>query len=260
MGALAALPAELVAELLPLLLAYLRIQAAVLVMPVFSERVLSARVRVALAMALTPAAAAFGPPLPDPAPDIFVILALREMLVGLLIAMPVRIMSTALNVASSAIGATASLSQLIGTGTEAAPHPIGNLLHAAGLALLMAMGLPMLLIDLIAQSYAAFPAGRLAIGGDQVAAMIGLVMRAFLLAMALASPFILGGLMYQLLLGVVNKVMPQLPVVFIGAPAIIFVALVGLAILSPGIIGIWADAVLGTSLETGPAPDTGPAP
>lgn len=246
MGFASALSPDVLAQMLPILLAYLRVQAAILVFPVLSERVISARVKVAVAFALAPIAAAFIPAGPDAAaitPGMFAIMCAREMLIGLLIAIPARIMAAALHVASSTIGATASLSQLIGTGTEAAPHPIGNLLHMAGLALLMALGLPLLLVDLIAQSYAAFPADRLEIGGDQVAAMVGLVTRSFVLAMALASPFILGGLLYQMLTGVVNRVMPTLPVVFIGAPAIILMALIGLAVLSPAILSGWANAV-----------------
>ena len=248
MGALAALPADLV---VPLLLAYLRVQAAILVFPVLSERLVPVRVRVGVALALAPVTMAFAAPAADGGTvelAIFAALALREMLVGLLIAIPARIIAMALHVASSAIGATASLSQLIGTGTEAAPHPIGNLLHMAGLALLMAMGLPLLLIDLIAQSYAAFPAGRLGVAGGHVAAMAGLVTRSFVLAMALASPFILGGLLYQVLTGIVNRVMPTLPVVFIGAPAIILMALAGLAVLAPAILSGWAEAVFGRAM------------
>lgn len=246
MEALAALPPELVALVIPLLLAYLRVQAAVLVFPVLSERVLSVRVRTAIAMMLAPVALSVSGStgwsqnigLPD-----FAVLALRELLIGFLIALPARIMASALHVVTSAIGATASLSQLIGTGTEAAPHPIGVLMHMAGLALLMAMGLPILLLDLLGQSYGAFPAGQFAIEGDHVAGMVGLVTRSFVVAMALASPFILGGLLYQVLTGVVNRVMPSLPVVFIGAPAIIMLALVGLALLAPAVLSGWAQAV-----------------
>lgn len=246
MDVLAAISPSLIMLVVPLLLAYLRVQAAVLVFPVLAERILSMRIRVSVAMMLAPIALSLSGPtdwthdlgLPD-----FAAFALREILVGFLIALPARIIASALHVVTSAIGATASLSQLIGTGTEAAPHPIGVLMHMAGLALLMAMGLPILLLDLLAQSYAAFPAGQYAVDGDHMANMVGLVSRSFVVAMALASPFILGGLLYQLLTGVVNRVMPALPVVFIGAPAIIMLALVGLAILAPAILSGWGQAV-----------------
>ena len=234
-----------------LVLAYLRIQAAILVFPAYSEAALPVRLRVGLAMALTPLGAVFVSPsggFPDFELWSFAAVSIREMLVGLLIALPARIMASALHIATSAIGATASLSQLIGTGTEAAPHPIGNLLHLAGIALLMVMGLPLLLVDLIAQSYAAFPVGVSVSAGAQVQALVGLVAGSFVLALALAAPFILGGLLYQLLTGIVNRVMPTLPVVFIGAPAIILMALVGLALLAPAILSGWVDGVLGSGM------------
>lgn len=247
MDFLAALPPDILALAMPFLLAYLRVQAAVLAFPVLSERVLSVRIRITIAVLLAPVAMSVAGPggrdLQGLDPTGFAALALREMLVGFLIALPARIVASALHVATSAIGATASLSQLIGTGTEAAPHPIGNLMHAAGLALLMAMGLPILLLEVIAQSYVAFPAGKWSITGDQVGGLVGLVSRSFVLAMALAAPFILGGLLYQVLTGVVNRVMPSLPVVFIGAPAIILLALAGLAVLSPAILSGWAEGV-----------------
>ena len=246
MDALAAIPQSMLSLTIPLLLAYLRVQAAVLVFPVLSERVLSMRIRTGIAMMLAPVALSLSGPtdwMQGLSLSGFAVLGLRELLIGFLIALPARIIASALHVATSAIGATASLSQLIGSGTEAAPHPIGNLMHMAGLALLMAMGLPILLLDLLGQSYGAFPAGQITIEGDHVANMVGLVSRSFVVAMALASPFILGGLLYQLLTGVVNRVMPALPVVFIGAPAIIMLALVGLALLAPAVLSGWAQSV-----------------
>lgn len=232
---------------IPLILVYLRLQAIILIFPVFSERVIPTRVRISLAMVMTPVVFSMIASPEDIGinnPATLTILAFRELLIGFLIVAPIRIMALAMHILTSTIAATASLSQLIGTGTEAAPHPIGNLMHMAGLALLMAMGLPYLLIELILQGFIAFPLGKLAITGEHVLAFVGVVSRSFVLAMALAAPFILGGLLYQTLTGVVNRVMPSLPMVFIGAPAIILLALIGLAVLSPVLLSIWAEAVL----------------
>ena len=49
----------------------------------------------------------------------------------------------------------------------------------------------------------------------------------------------------QLLSGMISKVMPALPVVFIAAPGAILLALLALVILVPSIISIWAEAVMG---------------
>ncbi|WBU63960.1 flagellar biosynthetic protein FliR [Paracoccus aerodenitrificans] len=236
---------DLSAFLFPLLLAYLRVQALILMLPALSERLLSVRLRIALAVMLAPMAYALSPPqfsLPT-GPAGLAVDAVQELMAGFLAALPARLIAFSLHTASSALAATASLSQLIGTGTEAAPHPVGNLLYLAGLAVLMAMGLPMMLIDLIAQSYLVFPPGGDVVLSEITQNVVALTARSFVIAMLLAAPFILGGLLYQLLTGIVNRVMPTLPVVFIGAPAIILLALAGLAFLSPALLAEWARAV-----------------
>ncbi|SDD98077.1 flagellar biosynthetic protein FliR [Paracoccus isoporae] len=247
-------PADLTGLIEPIILGYFRVQGVLLVLPAFSDRVVPQRVRIAAAMALAPLSAelAGGPQLPSAevgAIGTVLLRCLAELLIGGLIAAPARIIAFALHMASTAIAATASLSQLIGTGMEAAPHPIGQVYHLAGMALLMAMSLPLMLLDLVAQGYAIFPAGR---GVDPVQllpGLIGLFATSFMLAMTMASPFILGGLLYQMLAGIVNRVMPALPVVFIGAPIIIGLALIVLAALSPSILAIWAEAVLRAGLR-----------
>ena len=79
---------------------------------------------------------------------------------------------------------------------------------------------------------------------DLLPRVIALVQRAFMLAMLLAAPFILGGFLFQVLSGMVSKVMPALPVMFIAAPGAILMALLALVLLTPSILWVWADAVL----------------
>lgn len=226
------------------LLTYCRVQACLLTLPGLSMQGLPVRVRVALAMALTPLLAEVARV--SVAPDALLrlgMLCAAEVVTGLVLGGLVRLFALAIDVAASAIAASASLSQIIGVANEYSPHPIGNLMHLAGLALLMAMGFPLLVCDLIREP-------GLAPGGDwpQIAeilpVLLGLVRRSFMLAMVMAAPFILGGFLFQLLSGMISKVMPALPVMFIAAPAAIMLALVALAILTPAILSTWAEAVL----------------
>ncbi|MDQ7776249.1 MAG: flagellar biosynthetic protein FliR [Paracoccus aminovorans] len=73
---------------------------------------------------------------------------------------------------------------------------------------------------------------------------VALIRQSFVLAMLLASPFILGGFLFQLLSGMISKVMPNLPIVFIAAPNAIMMALIALAVLTPSILSVWSGAVL----------------
>lgn len=231
------------------ILTYLRVQACILAMPGFGERVLPGRVKVAIAMALTPILAETTATVAAPATVIALLgAAAAELLLGFAAGALVRLMAFSINIAATAIAATASLSQIIGAPNEASPHPIGNFFHLGGLALLLAMGLPIMLVRLLADSLSLWPVGRLPDADGLLTEVVAVVAHSFELAMVLAAPFILGGFLFQALSGVINKVMPALPVVFIGAPAAIMLALVALALLTPLMMGIWTDAVLSLQL------------
>lgn len=229
------------------LLIYLRVQAVILSMPVFSERYLGVRVKVALAMAMTPLFTPFIAPVTPGIPAV-----LSNLVIGLAIGMIVRILFSAINIAATAMAMTASLSQLFGTGAEAAPHPIGTFLHLGGVAVVMALGLPLMMADLIAESFQLWPITTAPEAGPFFAHALTILVQSFRLAMILASPFILGGFLYQSTLGIINKVMPALPVVLIGSPLALIGALVGLALLAPALVAVWADAVLSYRLPVSP--------
>lgn len=234
-------------------LVYLRVQAFVLVLPGLGERVIPVRVRAAAALAVTPLLAGLLPSAATPGTTVAILgQAMGETLIGLAAGMGLRLLALSLDIATSAIAATASLSQLIGGQNEAAPHPIGNLVHLAGLAVLMALGLPVMLVQLMADSFAIWPAGGWPDADSLASEAIRLVARSFWIAMLLAAPFTLGGFMFQALSGVINRVMPALPVIFIGSPAAIMLALAGLALLAPILIALWADAILGFMLVAAP--------
>ena len=232
-----------------LMLTYLRIQALIIMLPGFGERILPVRVRVAVAMALAPLMAMLTPALAVPETPVAILQSVvPELVLGLIMGTLVRVIAWALDIAASALAAAASLSQIVGGANEAAPHPIGNFLHLAGLAVVFALGFPMLLIDLIVDGLALWPIGSLPTTTDWFAHMVALLARSFVLAMVLAAPFILGGFLFQALSGVINKVMPSLPVVFIGAPGSILLALAALVVLAPLMVGLWADALLSFTL------------
>lgn len=234
-------------------LVYLRVQALVLVLPGLGERVLPIRVRAAAALAVTPMLAGLAPPAAAPGDVVTTVAqAAGETLIGLAAGMGLRLLALSLDIATSAIAATASLSQLIGGQNEAAPHPIGNMIHLAGIAVLMALGLPVMLVHLMADSLAIWPPGGWPDAQGLASEAVRLVARSFWIAMLLAAPFTLGGFMFQALSGVINRVMPALPVIFIGSPAAIMLALGALALLAPVLIALWADAVLGHMLPGAP--------
>lgn len=234
--------------LLLMLPVYGRVQAFLLALPGTGEGLLPVRVRAALGMALTPLfAPAVGPFAPPALPGLAAQVG-AEVVTGLAMGLMVRLLAMALDVASTVLAQSASMSALLGMSEEMPPHPMGNLMHLAGLAVLMAMGMPVLVCQLLADSFAIKPAGAWPDIAVLWPGVLALVVHGLVLALLLASPFLLGGLLFQMLSGIIARVMPAMPVVFVAAPGAIMLALIAMALLIPGILSIWANDLLSFQL------------
>ncbi|MGZ9812546.1 flagellar biosynthetic protein FliR [Pseudoroseicyclus sp. H15] len=238
---------------------FLRIGAALWLLPAFGEQSVPMRVKTALALAFTavtlPAVAAqYGPP-----PATFAAtgaVALAEVGAGLLFGLALRFFIFALQVAGSIAAQSVSLSQIFGASAGGEPQPvIGHLLTSAGLALAAAMGLHVRLAEYLILSWQLVPPGTFPAAG--MVAELGLAEagRMMALAFSLSAPFVLAGLAYQVVLGVINKAMPQLMVTLVGAPAATGGGLILLFACAPLLLMLWSDALfsfLGNPFEAPP--------
>lgn len=220
---------------------FLRIGAAIAVLPAFGEQTVSARIRIGIALALTVLVA----PLVDASPkteDLPELLAFlgAETVTGLTFGLVLRLLVLALQIAGTIAAQSTSLAQLFG-GAAAEPLPaIGHLLLVGGLALVAISDLHLHLVSTLLATYQVFPPGALLDPGALARHGIGHVARAFALAFSLASPFVIGALVYNLALGAINRAMPQLMVAFVGAPAITGAGLALLALVAPIALSVWS--------------------
>jgi flagellar biosynthetic protein FliR len=222
-------------------LVFLRVGAAMAVMPAFGEQSVPQRVKLVLALAFTavvaPAVVADLPPAWD------VRVFATETLAGLVIGMGLRLFVIALQVAGAIAAQATSLSQLFG-GTGPEPQPaIGNLLVVAGLALAVAAGLHVRVAELFIGSYAVLPAGRLPGAADVAQLGLGQIAAAFALGFTLAMPFVIASAVYNVAIGVINRAMPQLMVSFVGAPALTAGGLILLLLVAPVALAVWGQAL-----------------
>lgn len=232
-----------------LVLVYARVQASMLSLPGIGDQSVPVRVKITVAVALTPLLASPFAPLPIPDTPIAIGAGIVvEMALGLASGALLRLLAGALGMATTAIAISASLSQIVGIQNEDAPHPLGRLINYGSIALLMALGFPVMLVELMFDGLALWPPGGFPDAYVFGPAAVDVISASFVLAMLLAAPFTLGGFLYQMLSGAINRVMPSLPVVFIGAPASILLALCAAVMLAPMLVEIWANAVLGFTL------------
>jgi flagellar biosynthetic protein FliR len=210
------------------LLVFARIGTMVMLLPGLGE--LSVPVRVRLTVALLLAALlvplhrsayvldlkSFGP---------VIVMLIEEIAIGAVLGVTARLTISALQVAGSVVA------QQLGLGFVTAVDPtqgqqgliLGNFLTLLGLTLVFAADLHHLVIAALNDSYALFKPGELPIVGDAAALTTRTVANAFRIGIQLSAPFLVFGLLFNLGLGVLSRLMPQMQVFFVGVPLSILV-------------------------------------
>lgn len=235
-------------ELAQAFLVFLRVGAAMALLPAFGQTMVPARVRLGLALVFT---AVVLPPVADRLPPVGLdgivgpVLA-TEVIIGLALGAALRLFVVALQIAGTIAAQSVSLAQIFGATTGADPQPaIGSIMTISGIALAVMMDLHLKVTIYLVGSYDMLPPGVWPAAEDLVTWGTGQVGSAFALGFALAMPFMITSLVYNLTLGIINRAMPQLMVAFVGAPAITAGGLVLLMVSLPLILNVWLSSMDG---------------
>lgn len=227
---------------------FLRISPIVALFPGFGEHSVPVRIKLGLALALTVVVTPAAVPELLPAagaPLSLATLILTESGVGLLLGIGIRLFMLALQTAGSIAAQSTSLAQFLGSASVTPIPAMGHILVTGAVALAMILDLHVRLAEMAVLSYRVFPVGA-GLGAADVAQWgIARVAHAFGFAFTLAAPFVIASMLYNLTLGIINRAMPQLMVVFVGAPAITAAGLGLLMLLAPTMLRLWVEALQG---------------
>ncbi|MDT8325882.1 MAG: flagellar biosynthetic protein FliR [Roseovarius sp.] len=227
---------------------FLRVGPIIALFPGFGEETVSIRIKLTLALAFTLIVApAVGPDLAATLqnPPHIMRLILAETAIGLLMGIGIRLFLLALQTAGSIAAQSTSLSQILG-GASITPLPaMGHVLVTGAIALAMILDLHVRLAEMAVLSYRVFPVAQLPEAAILSQWGVRQVANAFAFAFTLSAPFVLVSVLYNLTLGIINRAMPQLMVVFVGAPAITATGLFMLMLLAPMMLSIWVEALHG---------------
>ncbi len=228
------------------ILAFGRIGGMVMLLPGFGEANLPARVRLTIALVLTAVLLplhrqAYAVDLNSLGPVI--VEMIEEVVVGLVIGMSARLAISALQIAGSVVA------QQLGLGFVTSIDPtqgqqgalVGNFLTVLGVTLIFATDMHHLVIAAMNDSYAVFKPGELPLAGDVAKHMTQVVAASFRIGVQLAAPFIVFGLLFNLGLGVLSRLMPQMQVFFIGLPLSILLGLLLLVAVLGAMMGTFTD-------------------
>jgi flagellar biosynthetic protein FliR len=221
-----------------------------MLLPGIGEAELPATVRAALAVVLTllllPVLQPLLPVAPA-TPGATLALVAAETATGAWLGWLARLVMLALplagQVAASMLGLTNVLQPDVTLGPQTSS--LARLFSAAGPVLLFATGLHVLPLSALVGSYTLIAPGALLPAGDMVQAAIGAVVGCFALSLQLAAPFVLAGAVWQIGLGVLGRLVPQLQVYFVALPGQILGGLLLLGLLSAAMLSAWRDAAAG---------------
>ncbi|MFU8776465.1 MAG: flagellar biosynthetic protein FliR [Roseovarius sp.] len=225
---------------------FLRVAPIIGLLPGLGEAYVPMRIKLVAVIAFTLIVApALSPDLLDHTQAPTFGLILSETFTGLALGLVLRLFLMALQMAGSIAAQSTSLAQIVGNAGQTPLPAIGHLLATGGVALMVIMGLHVRIAELIVLSYTVFPIA----GFPDVAVLsqwgVARIAQAFSFAFSLAAPFVLVSVLYNLTLGIINRAMPQLMVVLVGAPAITALTLFLLMLVAPAMLVVWVQAFQG---------------
>lgn len=241
-------PDFLAAEAGPILLVFLRVGAALMLIPGFGEQHVPAPLRLVLALVLSlliaPALAPALPPLPT-LPTALAVLVLKEILVGVLLGLVGRFCLAALHVGGSVIAMQSGLSAAsLFDPHEAAQSTVpATFLTAAAMALLFAADFHHLLLRAVAASYAVLPAGAGLDASDGGDLLIRLGGDAIATGVRIAAPMIVAGFAVNMALGALSRMVPAFQVLALALPAQLLLALLVLELSVPAAMHLFGEGL-----------------
>jgi flagellar biosynthesis protein FliR len=240
------------------MLVFARVGTMVMLLPGLGELSVPSRVRLAIALLLTAVLlplhrSAYQIDLKSLGP-VLVMLG-QELMIGAVLGLVARLAISALQTAGSVIA------QQMGLGFVTAIDPtqgqqgmiVGNFLTILGITMVFATDLHHLVITALNDSYTLFQPGEMAAAGDVAALFTRTTATAFRIGVQLAAPFLVFGLVFNLGLGVLSRLMPQMQVFFIGMPLSILAGFLILILVIGAMMGTFLDYLQGVLLELAPS-------
>ena len=110
-----------------------------------------------------------------------------------------------------------------------------------GLTLIFATNMHYLVIAALNSSYDLFEPGEVPAVGDVAALVTKTAAGAFRIGIQLSAPFLAFGLLFNIGLGVLSRLMPQMQVFFVGMPLSIMLGLVILVFVLTAMMTVYLD-------------------
>lgn len=210
-------------EIFGFLLVFVRLGSMIMVLPVLGESSIPPRIRLLLALSIS--LLIYGivrDKLPAMPGQVFVLgtLIVFEAVLGVMIGTLIRLLVSALHTAGMIVAMQTGLAtaQAFDPSQGSQSALMGSFLTLLGITLLFVTDIHHMMIAAMHDSYVLFPVGAEMHWGDFANMVTATVAASFKLGVQIATPFIVYGLIFNIGLGVLARLMPQLQVFFIAMP------------------------------------------
>jgi flagellar biosynthetic protein FliR len=144
----------------------------------------------------------------------------EELFIGAVLGLAARLIISALQIAGAIVAQQMGLAFVTAIDPSERDQSVivANFLTMLGVTLIFATDLHHLVIAALNESYRLFAPGEIPVLGDVAALTTRTVASAFRIGLQLSAPFLVFGLLFNVGLGVLARLMPQMQVFFVGLP------------------------------------------
>lgn len=236
-------------------IAFCRIAGCFLVLPTFSTARVPAQVRLLLVLSLTVALMphvwdGIADRVSQADPAMLLRLIVSETIIGAFIGLVARLYVLALSFMATSISMSIGFGGLLGPGVEEADPQaaLGSLLSMSAVLILFTLDFHHQVIRALVGSYAVVPVTGSFDVEPMLTNVVDTLTDSFLLVLRLGSPFLAYALIVNLMVGLLNKLTPMIPIYFVSLPFIIAGGLVLMYFALPSFLSLFGQGFFDLSI------------
>jgi flagellar biosynthetic protein FliR len=204
-------------------LVFVRLGSAMMLFPAIGGVLVPPRMRLLLAVAISfvvlPAIAPALPTIPNEPLRLAILLG-EEISIGLYFGVTMQLLMAAIDLAGNFMGYSVGLTNALISDpvTEQQSQLISGFLNTAVVALMLITNVHHLMLRAVVDSYSLFLPGSPLPVGDFVSQLVKTLGTSFVVGLKMAAPLFIFSLVFNAGLGLLNRLVPQMQVFFVGMP------------------------------------------
>lgn len=218
-------------------LVLVRVSGLMLFAPFFSADSIPRIAKVTFAIVLTAMLVPVAATQPGAMPQLGLMPVLGELSTGFLFGICLNLLMEMLGFAGELLGLQFSFSlvNILDPNSQVDTPLMSQMLNLIGLLVILAAGLDRTLLSALMRTFAVAPVGSAGLSIHSSFALLHISSGVFLAAVQLAAPVLAATMLVDIVVALVGRLSPQMPVLFVGVP---LKTLIGYTVLI-GSLGIW---------------------